>query len=457
MNAKIREILSGKKILILGYGKEGRSTYSFLRENFPGMSIGIADQNETLAGGVVPAPDGGSLVFHLGSDYLDACRQYDLVIKSPGLPYDLVTRHCRAGMVTSQTDLFLKAFSARTIGVTGTKGKSTTTTLIYHLMKSAGRNVILAGNIGIPPLSLAGKMGDDVTAVFEMSSHQLEHITVAPGTAVILNIFPEHLDHYRDFTAYKMAKFNISLLQPENACLVYHGADPIVADLVKSHGAGRLSRYYTFSRQPGSSAWLEGNKVIVRSGDTEYSFARDTGWDLPGEHNLLNLMAALLVCVGHGMEESEILEGLATFRRPEHRLELAGTFGGITFYNDSIATVPQATIQALKTIGRVDLLILGGFDRGLEYDELYEYLRSHTVRHLAFLGEAGRRMHDELQKTLALSRLHMAGDMNGVFEIVRRELSAGDVCLLSPAAASYDMFSDFTERGAVFKKMAAGI
>jgi len=249
MPSKIKSILQDKKILILGFGKEGRSTYKHLREWFPDMQLSISDRNED----VLKSPVDEKAILLCGENYLSSCSDFDMIIKSPGIPYEIVAETCEASRITSQTDLFLRAYADRVIGVTGTKGKSTTTSLIHHVMKAAGMNAVLAGNIGVPPLDLAGRIGDDSLVVFEMSSHQLEQISLAPQIAVILNIFPEHLDHYKDFTAYKMAKFNISRNQPEGGKLVYNLDDTIIEELVREQKTRKKLFSYSL-HGPGASA-----------------------------------------------------------------------------------------------------------------------------------------------------------------------------------------------------------
>lgn len=456
MTSELDRLLKGKSILILGYGREGRSTYAFLREQYPGSRLAIADADESLAGEFAGSDTKANPALYVGEDYLQACGSYDLVIKTPGIPYEKVRQYCPASVITSQTDLFLRAFSEKTIGITGTKGKSTTATLLYHILQSSGRKVILSGNIGIPPLSLATKVESDTLVVFEMSSHQLEQISIAPKTAVILNIYPEHLDHYKDFTAYMMAKFNICHMQAAGGCLVYYGDDPILSELVRDHPPAGRAITYALNGRPGLSAFRKGDRIIVNSSGRQQSIPIDAARDMPGEHNLLNMMAALLVCFEQGLSAEEVVQGLSTYKRLEHRLEYAGTYRGIRFYNDSIATIPQATIHALKTLDKVDLLILGGYDRGLDYSILLECLRKDPVGYLVFMGEAGKRMYKSLAGNPPPgTKMFQVKGMANVFEVVREKLSTGSVCLLSPAAASYDMFSDFAERGKIFKKMAA--
>lgn len=457
MISDIKHLLEGKNILLLGYGHEGQSSLGFLSRLFPGSAIAIADSDEGL---LEKHPElSGKHIIHIGKNYLSFCASYDLVIKTPGIPYELVLEHCPADRITSQTDLFLRAFSEKVIGLTGTKGKSTTATLIYHILKASGRKVLLSGNIGIPPLDTAEMLEEDSLVVFEMSSHQLEHIRIAPHIAVILNIFPEHLDHYRDFTAYKLAKFNIHHMQREGNLLIYNADDPFIAELLTEPQKAITLRSFSNHEFKNADAFIRDDEIIVRTaGSEDFRILPEHAVDLPGNHNRMNLMAALLACLEAGAGAEDIKQGLASYRRPEHRLEYAGTYRGIRFYDDSIATIPEACVSALHTLGRVDLLILGGYDRKLDYQILYRQLLLENIPVIVFMGDAGKRMYSELKESLSgKSKCFLSKGMEETFQIIREELKEGDVCLLSPAAASYGMFKNFEERGAIFKKMAAAL
>ena len=454
MLSEIKNILKGKSILVLGFGKEGKSTAGHLRRWFPDMHYTVADKDADALKGM----DDGNVSTISGAGHLAACSDFDLIIKSPGIPFESVAVHCDAAAITSQTDLFLRAYGKRVIGVTGTKGKSTTTTLIHHILLSTGKDALLAGNIGIPSLDLAEKIGPDSIVVFEMSSHQLEHISIAPHIAVILNVFPEHLDHYKDFTAYKMAKFNISLKQADGGSLVYNMDDPILAELVHEQAKEKNLLPFSFEN-PSARAYIENNllKCFIDEGRVE-EFPLEPGADLPGKHNGMNLMAAILVCLESGISPEAITSALKSYRRPEHRLEFVGKFSGISFYNDSIATIPEASIAALDTLGKVDLLILGGYDRQLDYGKLYRRLKEGKTPWIVFMGDAGKRMYREWVEISGNSeRISLVDGMKQAFILIEKVLGEGDICLLSPAAASYGMFRNFEERGEVYKKMAAAL
>ena len=404
--------LTGKRILVLGFGREGRSTLRFLNKYLPEAEVAVADKN----------PMEG--VNHSGEHYLEAMYDYDIVIKTPGISLkDFNTKEVE---VTSQTDLFLSQFHGQTIGVTGTKGKSTTTSLIYHLLKSSGRDAILTGNIGIPCFDVMEDIKPESIVVYELSAHQLEYVHNSPHVGVLLNVFEEHLDHFGSMSRYAMAKLNIMRFMGEDDIAVIH--ESLLDD-----------------------AWrLFVNNIVFSLFDIS-DCVDESALPLKGEHNLLNVKAALLACYAYDETDyREWVPYLYTFKPLEHRLEPVGTFNGLTFYNDSISTIPQATIEACKALGRVDFLLLGGFDRGIDYRPLAEYLKEHPVPYLLFTGKAGERML-ELMDGPALYRYH---NMEEAFAYIAQKAKAGDVCLLSPAASSYDQYKNFEERGAKFKALA---
>ena len=403
--------LRDKRILILGFGREGRSTAAFLGKYLPEAPVAVADKN----------PMEG--VAHSGENYLQAIYNYDIVIKTPGI--SLKDFDTKGVEITSQTDLFLSQFHHQTIGISGTKGKSTTTSLIYHLLKESGRDAILTGNIGIPCFDIMERICEDSIVVYELSAHQLEYVHNSPRVGVLLNVFEEHLDHFGTFERYKQAKFNL---------LRYMGADDfaVVHDSLMMETLDLGVNNVSFSRM-------------------DFDIDEDA---LPilGPHNLLNAKAALCACAAYGVDVREVIPHLYTFKPLEHRLEPVGTFGGVTFINDSISTIPQAAIAACQTLGRVDFLLLGGFDRDIDYMPLVDYMAEHPVPHLLFTGKAGDRMMAMLERVPVQKARYSS--MEEAFEYIAAHARSGDVCLLSPAASSYDQYKNFEERGRKFKRLA---
>ncbi|MBR5082175.1 MAG: UDP-N-acetylmuramoyl-L-alanine--D-glutamate ligase [Bacteroidales bacterium] len=434
MGSRFDQILNrlrGKRILILGFGREGRSTLHFLNKYLPDAIVAVADKNEMEA------------VQYFGTGYLEAMYDYDIVIKTPGI--SLLNFDTKGVEITSQTDLFLSQFQAQTIGITGTKGKSTTTSLIYHLLKSSGRDAILTGNIGIPCFDVMEDIKPESIVVYELSAHQLEYVHNSPRVGVLLNIFEEHLDHFGTMSRYAAAKLNIMRYMGEDDTAVIH--ETLMED-----------------------AWrLFVNNIVFSLFDIDDLIER-TALPLIGEHNLLNVKAALLACYAYGVDIRELIPHLYTFKPLEHRLEPVGTFDGVTFVNDSISTIPQAAISACQALGRVDFLLLGGFDRGIDYQPLVDYLKEHPVQHLLFTGKAGERMMEMIRKDGVSTgsttcntevpepvegpTLFYYASMEAAFAYLSTYAQPGDVCLLSPAASSYDQYKNFEERGRKFKALA---
>ena len=423
MNTIFRR-LRGKRILILGFGREGKSSLAFIRKYMPHAEVGVADKN---ADAMKDVNDGIAkpVKIYSGDNYFDAVNNYDIVLKTPGI--SLLGKDIDLSKITSQTDLFLEEFHSQIIGVTGTKGKSTTSTLIYHLLKESGKDAILAGNIGIPIFDIIERIDNKSIIVFELSAHQLQFIHRSPHIGILLNVFEEHLDHFGTFEAYRDAKLNIIRKMGETDWAVTSDEFCYEADKMMVHS---LSYHY-------------------------YDFG--VNWDevpLKGDHNRLNVKAALCAINAFGIPVDEVLPHLYTFQPLEHRQELVGTFGGVTFYNDSISTIPQATIAALQTIKNVTFLLLGGFDREIDYSPLIDYLTKNPVKHILYTGKAGNRMFEMLQSAGYQGDIKNFKDLNEAFEIIRSLSKYGDVCLLSPAAASYDQYRNFEERGRFFKALS---
>ena len=418
--------LRGKRILILGFGREGKSSLAFIQKFLPHAEVGIADKNEAAFKDLLDNPNNPiNPKLYFGDNYFDAINDYDIVLKTPGI--SLLNKNVDLSKITSQTDLFLEEFHSQIIGVTGTKGKSTTSTLIYHLLKESGRDAVLAGNIGIPVFDIIENIRNSTIIVFELSAHQLQFIHRSPHIGILLNVFEEHLDHFGAFNAYRDAKFNIIRKMGERDWAVttdefcYEAAELMIHSL--------NYQYYDF----------------------------DVDWDkvpLKGDHNRLNIKAALCAIHAYGVTIDEIIPHLYTFQPLEHRQELVGTFAGVTYYNDSISTIPQAAIAAMQTIKNVTFLLLGGYDRDIDYTPMINFLVEHPVKHVLYTGKAGTRMFAMLKDAHYRGDIKNFKDLNEAFEIIKNLAKPGDVCLLSPAAASYDQYRNFEERGRIYKDLA---
>lgn len=447
----ILQQIDKKKIIILGFGKEGISSYRFIRKHFPDMPLVIADGNANLNTDEIQDPN---VRFIKGKGYDRNLNEYDLIFKTPGVNFNKLGYLVDTARITSQTNLFLEAFHRQIIGVTGTKGKSTTASLIYHLLKSAGRDTLLAGNIGVPFFDIIDNINPATAVVAELSAHQLEFVHCSPDTAVLLNLFQEHLDHFISFNDYQLTKMNITKFQSYENFLVYNGDDEHIPELMKRFEYNRTRCIFGARKYNGLTACCTNG--IIRFSDSgtlldEYDLCEYH--NLPGTHNCYNIMAAIAVCRHEGLNHDEIMAGLQTFRGLPNRIEFVGTFNGIRFYNDSISTIPEATIAAVETLRKVDTLILGGFDRGIDYQKLILFLHQNPIAHIVFTGPAGRRIFKEWEAQFPVPGDYIIeDDFRKIIDYAFEKTAQNKIVLLSPAAASYNQFKNFEERGRIFKQ-----
>ena len=429
---QLTELLADRHILIAGYGREGKSTHALLQKLVPDAPFDIACNDDEI--------------FNLLDKATSSNKPYDLIIKSPGISTMKFEGRCNLNTITSQTDLFLQVYGDQTLAVTGTKGKSTTASLLWHILNHTygkSRKVILAGNIGIPLFDIADQLDPDTLVVAEFSCHQLENIHRSAHIGIILNLYQEHLDHYHNYLDYQMAKMQLMLRQqPGDHCL-YCTDSPDLTQRVDQLRPKISTKLHPFN----------------------LDMARQTVFNpvpshLQGTHSRRHTPAprwATRIC---GVSPQQFAQALNTFHGLPHRLELVGTYNGITFYNDSISTIPQATIAAVEALKEVDTLILGGFDRGIDYTSLQQYLISPTpaganIHNIVFVGEAGRRIYNGInhQSPNTLQNMNavlLSDNYTQIVDWCFTHTRPGKICLLSPAAASYDSFKNFEERGHTF-------
>ncbi|MBE6700995.1 MAG: UDP-N-acetylmuramoyl-L-alanine--D-glutamate ligase [Ruminococcaceae bacterium] len=430
---KIKKFLDKKNVLILGFGREGRSTLDFLTKYVDCKKITVADKNDLSH----LLKEGIEGVF--GENYMENLDSYDVIIKSPGIVYENVSPSV-IEKTTSQTHLFLMEFRDNTIGITGTKGKSTTTTLIYHILKNSGVDAILTGNIGIPPLDSAPLMKEGSVAVFEMSCHQLEFENISPRRAVILNLFEDHLDHYKTRNNYVKAKENIFLNQDKEDTLFI--SSDCLEQIEKSP-----SKVITLGKENADFTYKD-ETVVSHNG--KISIPLDS-ISLVGEHNLYNVMTAFAVTSDFGVDEKSFISALLTYKSLPHRLEFVATKNGVNYYDDSISTVCQTTIQAIESLKNVTTVLVGGMDRGIDYSELIEYFEKNKIQNIILMYESGKRIAGELlEKNI---KHFLVSDLEEAVKLASDLTGEGNTCVLSPAAASYGYFKNFEERGEKFSEL----
>lgn len=465
MIEKIDPWIRGKKVLLLGFGREGKSTWNLLRRLGTFQAADVADQS---APGELPEGIGKWIC---GPDYQSCLNDYDIVFKSPGVVLErpIQDYSCR---IISQTELFFQCFRDQIIGITGTKGKSTITTLLYHLLKHAGYDTVLVGNIGIPVFDLMEEIGPETRIVCELSCHQLEYMTVSPHIAILSNIHEEHLDHYGTMEKYVRAKENIFLNQtPEDVliCSVQCLPEPgtCASRLITAKPAfpePPLERFWKGEnrRETGcgdqASLYIEENQGITSIHYEGRSYQIPTDQiRLLGQHNYFDIGMAYVVCSLLGMPEEMFTEGIKEYEPLPHRLQYLGEVNGAKYYDDSISTICETAIQALKTLKDTDTVLIGGMDRGIDYRELIEYLSQSEVPHIILMEATGKRIFDEIASDYPhfknTSRLLLAAHLEDAVRLAKRVTRPGRSCVMSPAAASYGIFRNFEERGEAFKRL----
>ena len=446
MKQQIIKELTGKSVLILGFGREGKSTLNFILSNNVNCKIGIADKNEILDESVLNNKD---ILLHTGEKYLDSMRYYDLVIKTPGISFKSLDLTVIREKITSQTELFLKYAGHKTIGITGTKGKSTTSSLIYNMLKEE-KNVKLVGNIGLPAFEMIDTFDSVDLYVYELSSHQLEFVNYSPKIAVLLNMFEEHLDHYKSYEEYKEAKRNIFKYQKETDWYIYNSDMTnllndnrnLIQNIFKVSANGIDEKNTVIYDEFDIKINLDNNKYVIK-------LPQDM--KLKGIHNVYNIAVALCVAKIVGVSNESVINGIKTFETLPHRLEHIGVYNEVTYVDDSISTIPQATISAASSVDNVDTLIVGGMDRGINYTSLIEYIIKGEVQNVILMYESGKQIYEAV-KDRATTNVIYVETLEEAVKVAVKVTKKGASCVMSPAAASYGTFKNFEERGECFKE-----
>lgn len=443
----IESILSefkNKKIAILGFGMEGRASYHFIRR-YSDMFITIIDKNNVLDNNEDLKSDSNIEVVY-GDNYLEGLNKYDLVLKSPGVitrGVDLTGVH-----FTSQLELLLKYNKKNVIGITATKGKSTTSTLTYEVIKACGYDAILLGNIGKAIFDEIENINEDTKVVVEMSALQLEFVDCSPHIACIINLYEDHLDHAGTVKHYHENKLNIFKYQDNNDYAIYcKDIEPLNSYINDNYKAIKYAINFDFDDNFNTTSII-GNHVVLN--DTKLYNILDRRV-LVGEHNLRNIMIVLTIAKILNLDMNIVVNTINSFKGLPHRLEYVGVYNDIIYYNDSIATIPDATVNAIKSLKNVDTLIFGGMDRGIDYTELIDYLNTGVVRNLICMPKTGYMIADMLTNTnINIYKIELLGD---AVKLAKKITEKNKICLLSPAASSYEYFKNFEEKGNMYKKL----
>lgn len=401
---KIEELAHYRRVVLLGYGVEGRATERFFKTHFPTTKLIIADRNE-------------------GPDYLVKQNDADLVVRSPGVKLSEVTK-----ISTTATNIFFANCPGTTIGVTGTKGKSTTASLITAMLRQKYTDVRLVGNIGTPMLDALDGATSETYFVIELSSYQLADCLYAPHIALVVNWYPEHLDFHGSFEAYKKAKQSIITHQQSGDLFVY---DPHEEEVKR---------------------WLSLTKAQLIP-YLACQFSTDMPNPLIGAHNMRNICGAYTVAHLCGVGLADCGRALASFKPLSHRLQFVGKYRDIYFYDDAISTTPQSTIAAIRSIPRINTILLGGLDRGYDFYSLAHELATHHIRHLILFPTTGARIRQEVEKIEGyLPELFETSSMKEAVEHAFAVSEKGTTCVLSTASPSYSLWKNFEEKGDLFQQ-----
>lgn len=442
MIADLINYFQNKKILILGFGREGQSTYKLIRKYIKEQTLYIADRKENFEKDYEFLSQDKNIKCISGESYLENLEGYDLIMKSPGISFVGLDTSKFYNNIKSQLELLLEFFDMFTIGITGTKGKSTTSSLIYKVLKEQNVKSMLLGNIGVPVFDYIDTIPDDTTLILEMSSHQLEYMKLSPNISILLNIYPEHLDHYESFEKYAEAKCNIFKYQKKSDYFIYNSDDETINKFLKDEEAKK----YKVSLKGNGDIYLKGENIYFK--DKEI-YKTNTPRNLLGEYNLNNIMFVLAVSEILKLDISKTIKSISDFKTLEHRLEFVGEYNGILYYDNSIATIPKATIEAVKALKNVDTLIIGGMDRGLDYTDFVKFLNESDISNIICMPKTG---HD-IAKKLKDGKAYVVNTLDEAVEIAKKHTTKGRVCLLSPAAASYGFFKNFEEKGNIYKEL----
>lgn len=442
-------MITGQKIVVYGLGIEGLSAVKYLSKN---NEVTVLDDRDIRKIDTKFTSEAKKYTTKIFLGKYNNLQKFDLVIRSPGVRPDhpVVKKLILAGAtLTSATNIFFHDFHGEIIGVTGTKGKGTTTTLIYQLLKTRYNNVLLAGNIGVPMLGLLPKINPNSKVVLELSSFQLMGLTNSPHVAVVLMTTSEHLNWHKNINEYLSAKSNIVKYQTAIDYAVINKDFPNS----KVVSQNTLAKKYFFStKNKTNGIYIKGDKIIsVINGPQIVCKTQDVR--LVGPHNLQNVAAAVSVAEIYGIKKTKILKVVKSFKGLSHRLQLVATKNGVKYYNDSFSTTPETTIAAIDSFSSPKIMILGGSSKNSDFTNLVKKIKeTPSVKACILLGEEAKKLNGML-KAGQKSNLQIITGLNSMVEVVdkcSRISIKGDIVLLSPAAASFGMFKNYKNRGDQF-------
>ena len=430
-------IFKNKKIAVVGKGMEGESSAKFLKNK--GADVAIIDEKQ-------------------GKDYLEDLDQYDLVVRSPGVKISLLEKYVLRGKITSQIKIFFDFCPSEIIGVTGTKGKGTTASLVYEMLKKQGIDAYLGGNIGLPPFDFLDKLTPQSKVVLELSSFQLMDLKKSPHIAVVLMITSEHLNYHGSVDEYIDAKRNILRGQSEKDFAILNRDYPATNESdIHTHG-----KVFQVSREQETveeGCFVRDGKVWLKVEGQEIKIIDTKEILLPGKHNFENVCAATVAAYLAGVSKENIAWVLKTFKGLEHRLELVATVNGVRYYDDSFSTTPETAIAAIEAFKEPEILILGGSSKNSNFSELGKIIsKAGNIKAIIGIGMEWEKIKAEISiHNSQIPVVEGAKDMATIVQAAVKIAEKGDVVLLTPACASFGMFKNYKDRGEQFKKEAVAL
>lgn len=441
--------LSNKRVLVVGLGKSGVASALFMKERGARVTVSDAKPEEQLRNEIPVLLDHGIAV-ETGGHGERTFRGQDLIVVSPGVPVDappLVQARALGEAVIGEIELAAQFLQGQVVAITGSNGKTTTTTLAGEILTAAGFATLVGGNIGTPAISLVPQTTSRSWIVLEVSSFQLETIsTFRPRIASILNVTPDHLDRHRTFEAYTNAKARIFENQAAADFVVLNEDDPTCVSLA-ARVRGRLY-WFSRKREVKLGAWVHDGRIRFRddSGAREVMLLSEI--PLKGAHNTENVLAGICIGMLAGAKPDDVREAIRNFKAVEHRLEFVATIGGVEYYNDSKATNVDATIKALESFPANIHLILGGKDKGSDYTILNDLLRQ-RVKRVYTIGAAAAKIESQIRNSTEITH---AETLKRAVQLAALDAQPNDIVLLAPACASFDQFENYEHRGRVFKE-----
>jgi UDP-N-acetylmuramoylalanine--D-glutamate ligase len=446
--------LKGKKVLVVGLGKSGLAAALFLRHRGAQVTVSDVRSAEALAKDIPALLDEGIMV-ETGGHGLLTFRRQDLIVVSPGVPLntpELAQVKSFGLPVIGELELAARFLKGRTLAITGSNGKTTTTALVGEILEKAGLPTLVGGNIGVPVVALIDESTDETWSVLEVSSFQLESTErFHPRIAVILNITPDHLDRHGSFENYALAKERIFAAQDDSDALVLNADNARAAQAA----ARSVAKVYLFSVEHSvmQGAWVEDGFLVYRHGKDEpvEKIMPLSGVPLKGAHNVENVLAAVCASRLAGVSAEQIRSGVEGFKAVEHRLEFVAKVNGVDFYNDSKATNVDATAKAVASFSSGIHLILGGKDKNSDYTQLAQLLRE-RVKAIYTIGSAAAKIESELRGVVSILSCET---LDHAVSAAASAARPGEVVLLAPACSSFDQFENYEQRGRVFKELVS--